>query len=64
MVKVDYDVAIARNPQAVFDYITQVERIPEWQSQAGVTNRDSGDILERPFAEATIVRENGVEEFD
>ena len=36
MVKVDYDVAIGRNPQEVFDYITQVERIPEWQSQAGV----------------------------
>jgi uncharacterized protein YndB with AHSA1/START domain len=44
MVKVDYDVAIRRSPQEVFDYVTQVERIPEWQSQAGVkkVSRDAG----------------------
>jgi uncharacterized protein YndB with AHSA1/START domain len=36
MVSVDYDVAIARSPGEVYDYITDVERIPEWQSVAGV----------------------------
>lgn len=36
MVRVDYDVDIARPPNAVFDYVTDVERIPEWQSKAGV----------------------------
>jgi uncharacterized protein YndB with AHSA1/START domain len=36
MVKVDYDVSIRRSPQEVFDYVTQVERIPEWQREGGV----------------------------
>ena len=36
MVKVEYDVPIRRDPQAVYDYVTDVERIPEWQHQAGV----------------------------
>ena len=36
MIKVDYHVPIQRNPTDVFDYVTDVERIPEWQHVAGV----------------------------
>jgi uncharacterized protein YndB with AHSA1/START domain len=36
MVKVDYEVSIRRSPQEVFEYVTQVERIPEWQREGGV----------------------------
>jgi uncharacterized protein YndB with AHSA1/START domain len=37
MVTVDYEVAIERPPDVVFDYITQVERFADWQADAGVT---------------------------
>ena len=36
MIKVDYHVPIRRDPMAVYDYVTDVERIPEWQHKAGV----------------------------
>lgn len=36
MIKVDYHVPIRRSPEDVFDYVTDVERIPEWQHVAGV----------------------------
>jgi uncharacterized protein YndB with AHSA1/START domain len=36
VVKVDWHVVIGRTPDDVFGYITQVERIPEWQRQGGV----------------------------
>jgi uncharacterized protein YndB with AHSA1/START domain len=36
MIKVDYHVPIRRDPTAVYDYVTDVERIPEWQHVAGV----------------------------
>jgi uncharacterized membrane protein len=36
MIKVDYHVPIRREPMAVYDYVTDVERIPEWQHVAGV----------------------------
>ena len=36
MVTVDYDVAIRRPPDAVFDYLTQVEQFADWQHDAGV----------------------------
>ena len=35
MIKVDYHVPIRRDPMAVYDYVTDVERIPEWQHVAG-----------------------------
>lgn len=38
MVKVEYDVPIRRPPEAVFDFVTDVERIPDWQHEAGVRN--------------------------
>ena len=47
MVKVEYDVTMAAPPEAVFDYVTDVERIPEWQSAAGVrrvTKADAGPL--------------------
>jgi uncharacterized protein YndB with AHSA1/START domain len=37
MVSVDYEVEIARSPQEVFDYITDIEQYADWQRQAGVT---------------------------
>jgi uncharacterized protein YndB with AHSA1/START domain len=36
MIKVDYHVPIRRNPMDVYNYVTDVERIPEWQHVAGV----------------------------
>jgi uncharacterized protein YndB with AHSA1/START domain len=36
MIKVDYHVAIRRSPMDVYAYVTDVERIPEWQHVAGV----------------------------
>ena len=36
MIEVDYHVPIRRAPTEVFDYVTDVERIPEWQHVAGV----------------------------
>ena len=36
MIKVDYHVPIRRDPIAAYDYVTDVERIPEWQHVAGV----------------------------
>ena len=36
MIKVDYTVPIRRGPTEVYDYVTDVERIPEWQHVAGV----------------------------
>ena len=36
MIEVDYHVPIRRSPTDVFDYVTDVERIPEWQHKAGV----------------------------
>ena len=36
MIKVDHHVAIRRSPTEVYDYVTDVERIPEWQHVAGV----------------------------
>ena len=47
MIKVDYDVPIKRSPTDVYDYVTDVERIPEWQHVAGVrkvTKHDSGPL--------------------
>jgi uncharacterized protein YndB with AHSA1/START domain len=47
MISVDYDVAIRREPADVFEYVTQVERIPEWQHVAGVrkvTKTDDGPL--------------------
>ena len=42
MIKVDYHVSIRRDPTAVYDYVTDVERIPEWQHVAGVKQGDQG----------------------
>jgi uncharacterized protein YndB with AHSA1/START domain len=36
MIKVDYHVPIRRDPMDVYAYVTDVERIPEWQHKAGV----------------------------
>jgi uncharacterized protein YndB with AHSA1/START domain len=36
MIEVDYHVPIRRSATEVFDYVTDVERIPEWQHKAGV----------------------------
>lgn len=36
MIEVEYHVPIRRDPMAVFEYVTDVERIPEWQHVAGV----------------------------
>jgi uncharacterized protein YndB with AHSA1/START domain len=36
MISVDYHVPIRRSPMDVYAYVTDVERIPEWQHQAGV----------------------------
>ena len=47
MIKVDYTVPIRRGPTEVYDYITDVERIPEWQHVAGVrkvTKHDPGPL--------------------
>ena len=47
MIKVDYHVPIRRSPTEVFDYVTDVERIPEWQHVAGmkkVTKHDAGPL--------------------
>ena len=48
MIKVDYTVPIRRGPTEVYDYVTDVERIPEWQHVAGVrkvTKHDPGPSL-------------------
>jgi len=60
MVKFETDVRIARAPEDVFRYVTAVERIPEWQSQAGVkrVDRSSPEPL-RPGSEFTMRRESG-----
>jgi uncharacterized protein YndB with AHSA1/START domain len=42
MIKVDYHVPIRRSPTDVFDYVTDVERIPEWQHVAGVKKVTKG----------------------
>jgi uncharacterized protein YndB with AHSA1/START domain len=47
MVKVDYDVPIRRSPSDVYAFITDVERIPEWQKIGGirkVTKVDPGPL--------------------
>jgi uncharacterized membrane protein len=47
MIKVDYDVPIRRPATEVYDYVTDVERIPEWQHVAGVrkvTRHDPGPL--------------------
>jgi uncharacterized membrane protein len=47
MIKVDYHVPIRRSPTDVYDYVTDVERIPEWQHVAGVkkvTKHDPGPL--------------------
>jgi len=47
VIKVDYDVPIRRDPAAVYAYVTDVERIPEWQHVAGVrkvTKHDPGPL--------------------
>ena len=47
MIKVDYDVPIRRSPAEVYDYVTDVERIPAWQHVAGVrkvTKHDPGPL--------------------
>lgn len=47
MIKVDYHVPIRRSPTEVYDYVTDVERIPEWQHVAGVrkvTKHDRGPL--------------------
>ena len=47
MIKVDYTVPIRRGPTEVYDYVTDVERIPEWQHVAGVrkvTKHDPGPL--------------------
>jgi uncharacterized protein YndB with AHSA1/START domain len=36
MIEVDYHVPISRSATDVFAYVTDVERIPEWQHKAGV----------------------------
>jgi uncharacterized protein YndB with AHSA1/START domain len=42
MIKVDYHVPIRRSPMDVYAYVTDVERIPEWQHVAGVKNVTKG----------------------
>jgi uncharacterized protein YndB with AHSA1/START domain len=42
MIKVDYHVPIRRNPMDVYAYVTDVERIPEWQHVAGVKKVTKG----------------------
>jgi uncharacterized protein YndB with AHSA1/START domain len=37
MISVDYEVEIARSPQDVFDYITDIEQYADWQREAGLT---------------------------
>jgi len=47
MIKVDYHVEIRRTPVEIFDYVTDVERIPDWQHVAGVrkvTKHDAGPL--------------------
>jgi uncharacterized membrane protein len=47
MIKVDYDVPIRRAATEVYEYVTDVERIPEWQHVAGVrkvTRHDQGPL--------------------
>jgi uncharacterized membrane protein len=47
MIKVDYHVPIRRNATEVYDYVTDVERIPDWQHVAGVrkvTKHDPGPL--------------------
>jgi uncharacterized membrane protein len=47
MIKVDYHVPIRRSPAEVYDYVTDIERIPEWQRLAGVrkvTKHDPGPL--------------------
>jgi uncharacterized membrane protein len=47
MIKVDYHVPIRRSATEVYDYVTDVERIPEWQHVAGVrkvTKHDPGPL--------------------
>jgi uncharacterized protein YndB with AHSA1/START domain len=47
MIKVEHGVSIRRSPTEVFDYVTDVERIPEWQHKAGVkkvTKHDPGPL--------------------
>ena len=53
MIKVDYHVPIRRDPLAVYDYVTDVERIPEWQHKAGVKliARTSRSSAETDFVE-------------
>jgi uncharacterized protein YndB with AHSA1/START domain len=42
MIKVDYHVPIRRSPMDVYAYVTDVERIPEWQHVAGVKKVTKG----------------------
>ena len=42
MIEVDYHVPIRRSPADVYDYVTDVERIPEWQHVAGVKKVTKG----------------------
>ena len=47
MINVDFHVPIRRSPIDVHAYVTDVERIPEWQHVAGVkkvTKHDSGPV--------------------
>jgi uncharacterized protein YndB with AHSA1/START domain len=59
MIKVDYHVPIRRSPEDVYAYVTDVERIPEWQHVAGVrkvTMHDAGPL--RVGSRFTMVRES------
>lgn len=47
MITIDYHIPIRRGPMDVYAYVTDVERIPEWQHVAGikkVTKQTSGPL--------------------
>ena len=45
MVRIDFTVEVERDAQEVFDYLTDLARLPEWQSSA-VESRADGPLAE------------------
>jgi uncharacterized protein YndB with AHSA1/START domain len=43
VVRIDFTVDVARPPQDVFDYLSDLERLPEWQSSA-IASRADGPL--------------------
>ena len=46
-VRAELSVEIARSPDEVFDYLTDVENLPQWQSGVHSATRDGDEIHER-----------------